>query len=352
LLDQLVRKQKESLLTSRLEGLQTSNIKIIDRAEVPRGPISSSKQMVGIKAVFIGVFLGLFLVFALDWLDKSIKTPEEAEQHLRIPTLGMVPELGTENGHDYYYGYGKKPGKAKKETPHHIELANFMDADSAMAESYRNIRTSIMLSTADGPPQLIAMSSSLPREGKTATVVNLAVSFTKLGKRVLIIDGDLRKPMIHKIFNCKNTNGLSSFLVSREPSEELFVKTRVPNLFVIPSGPIPPNPTEILDSKRMEDLIKKLRQHFDLIFIDAPPLVGIVDPVIIGRMADAMILVVWWGKTNRKAVVGVKSELARFRIRLLGAILNKVNLKKGEGYGYRYGYSRYTYEYKSDESRA
>ncbi len=352
LLDHLVRKQKESLLTSRLEGLQTSNIKIIDRAEVPRVPISSSKQMVGVKAVFIGVFLGVFLVFALDWLDKSIKTPEEAEQYLRIPALGMVPELGTEDSRGYYYGYSKKPAREKKDVPTHIELANFMDAESTIAESYRNIRTSIMLSTADGPPQVIAMTSSLPREGKSATVVNLAVSFTKLGKRVLIIDGDLRKPMVHKIFNAKNASGLSSFLVSKEPSDELFIKTRVPNLYIIPSGPIPPNPTEILDSKRMEDLIKKLRQHFDIIFIDAPPMVGIVDPVIIGRMADAVLLVVWWGKTNRKAVAGVKNELLKYRIRLLGTILNKVNLKKGEGYGYGYGYSRYAYEYKSDERRA
>jgi len=351
LLDHLVRKQKESLLTSRLEGLQTSNIKVIDRAEVPRAPISSSKQMVGVKAVFIGLFLGGFLIFALDWLDKSIKTPEEAEQHLNIPALGMVPELGTETGHAYY-GYGKKPGKNTKIELKHIELANYEDSESTIAESYRNIRTSIMLSTADGPPQVISITSSVPREGKTATILNLAISFTKLGKRVLVIDGDLRKPMIHKIFGHKNTTGLSSFLVSKEQPDELFIKTKVPNLYVIPSGPIPPNPTEILDSTRMENLVQKLRKHFDMIFIDSPPLVGIMDPAIIGRMADATILVVWWGKTNRKAVVGVKNELAKYRIRLLGTILNKVDVKKGEGYGYRYGYSRYAYEYKSDDSRA
>ena len=348
LLDHLVRKQKESLLTSRLEGLQTSNIKIIDRAEIPRGAISSSKQMALVKAVFIGLFLGLGLIYALDWLDKSIKTPEEAEEHLHLPALGMVPELGTEMDHGYY-GYGQKPNKRVQPAPHHIELANWEDGKSSIAESYRNIRTSIMLSTADGPPQVISITSSQPREGKTATVINLAVSFAKLGKRVLIVDGDLRKPMIHKVFGRKNTQGLSSFLVSKESPEELFFKTKVPNLFVIPSGPIPPNPTEILDSTRMENLIKKLRQYFDVIFIDAPPLVGIVDPVIIGRLADAMLLVLWWGKTNRKAVASVKNELLKYRIRLLGTIINKVNVKKGEGYGYRYGYSRYTYEYKADE---
>ena len=350
LLNHLVRKQKESLLTSRLEGLQTSNIKIIDRAEVPRGNISTSKQMILLQAVFIGLFLGIGLIFVMDWLDKSLKTPEEAEQHLRIPTLGMVPELGTENHHGYY-GYGKKPPKETKVHPDHIELANYDDPESSIAESYRTIRTSIMLSTADGPPQVIAVTSSQPKEGKTATMANLAVSFTKLGKRVLIVDGDLRKPMIHKVFGRKNTDGLSSFLVSKEAPEELFFKTRVPNLYIIPSGPIPPNPTEILDSTRMENLLQKLRKYFDIIFIDAPPLVGIVDPVIIGRMADAMVVVIWWGKTSRKAVAAVKNELVKYRIRLLGTVLNKVNVKKGEGYGYRYGYSRYAYEYKSDESR-
>ena len=349
LLNHLVKKQKESLLTSRLDGLQTSNIKVIDRAEVPKFPISSSRQMAVVKAVFIGIFLGLFLVFALDWLDKTLKTPEDAEQFLHVPTLGMVPELGTETNHGYYGS--RKPGNKGGHPPRHIELANYDDNESAIAESYRNVRTSIMLSTADGPPKVIAVSSSSPREGKTSTAVNLAVSFTKLGKRVLIIDGDLRKPMIHKIFGRKNTTGLSSFLVSKEAPEELFFKTRVPNLYVIPSGPTPPNPTELLDSARMEKLLEKLRKHFDVIFIDSPPMVGIVDPIIIGRHADGVILVVWWGKTSRKAADRVRQELVRYRIRILGTVLNKVNVKKEPGYAYRYGYGKYAYDYSEGESK-
>ena len=344
LLDHLVKKQKESLLTSRLEGLQTSNIKVIDPAEIPKTPISSNTKKMLLMTLMMGLFAGGGLVFGLEWLDQTIKAPEEVERYLRKPSLGFVPALGTEDNLQYQYAYSERNQARPMRELKSIELANYVDAESSIAESYRTIRTSILLSTPESPPKIITVSSSVPKEGKTSTVVNLAISFTKLSKKVLIIDGDLRKPSLHKIFRIKNTQGLSSFLVSKSNVEEVFFKTDINNLYVIPSGPIPPNPSELLDSQRMSLLLKKMKEHFDVIFIDSPPLIGIVDPVIIGRHTDGTIMVVWAGKTQKRAVQKAKEELDRYRIRILGVVLNKVNLKKNNGYGY-YSYQNYNYAY-------
>ena len=351
LLDHLVKKQKESLLTSRLEGLQTSNIKVIDPAEIPESPISSNTKKLMLMTLMMGLFAGGGLVFGLEWLDQTIKAPEEVERYLRKPSLGFVPALGTEDNLQYQYGYSERNQARPIREMKSIELANFVDAESPIAESYRTIRTSILLSTPESPPKIITVSSSVPKEGKTSTVVNLAISFTKLSKKVLIIDGDLRKPSLHKIFRIKNTQGLSSFLVSKSNVEEVFFKTDVNNLYVIPSGPIPPNPSELLDSQRMSLLLKKMKEHFDVIFIDSPPLIGIVDPVIIGRHTEGTIMVVWAGKTQKRAVQKAKEELDRYRIRILGVVLNKVNLKKNNGYGY-YSYQNYNYAYSYGDQDA
>jgi len=351
LLNHLVKMQKESLLTSRMEGLSTSNIKVIDPAEVPQFPLGSSKKKELLIALIMGLFGGGALIFLLDWLDKTFKTPEEVEKSLRVPSIGLIPALGTGDNHDYYYSYSEKTPKATKKKLTHIELANFIDPESSIAESYRNIRTSILLSTAEGPPRIMNVTSALPKEGKTSTVVNLAISFTNLNKKVLIIDGDMRKPSIRKIFNLKNASGLSSFLVGKTQIEEIFCQTDVKNLFVIPSGPIPPNPSELLESKKMEILLEKMKKHFDFVFIDSPPLVGIVDPVIIGRHATGTILVIWGGKTPKKAVEKAKAELNKYNLKILGVVINNLNMKKAGGYGYyQYNYNyRYRYQDKEED---
>jgi len=351
LLNHLVKMQKESLLTSRMEGLQTSNIKVIEPAEVPLYPISSSKQRVFLMSLMIGLFLGGGLIFGLDWLDKTLKTPEEVERSLRIPSIGIIPALGSNDKHDYYaYSYGEKKPKSTKKKIKRIELANVVDPESSIAESYRNIRTSILLSTAEGPPKVMNVCSALPREGKTSTIVNLAVSFTNLGKKVLIIDADMRKPSIRKIFHLKNVGGLSSFLVGKTRVEDIFFKTDIKNLYVIPSGPIPPNPAELLDSKKMEVLIEKMKEFFDFVFIDSPPLVGVVDPVIISKHSEGTLLVVWGGKTPKKAVEKAKAELDKYNIKILGVVLNNLNMKKAGGHGYYHYNYNYRYRYQENES--
>lgn len=349
LLDHLVKKEKESMLSSRLEGLQTSNIKVIDHAEVPLSPVFPKKKSIFIMALFLGIAGGLGLIFFLDWLDKTIKTPDQVEKLLKLPSLGFIPAVGSSNPHSYYaYSYysqySKKRRKPKDEKKlKGIELSNYLAPESIYAENYRNIRTSIMLSTPDHPPRVMTVTSALPQEGKTATVINLAVSFTNLGKKVLVIDGDLRKPRIHKILRTKNTTGLSSFLVGRSSINDAVLMSEIHNLYIIPSGPIPPNPTELLNARSMETLLQDVKEHFDFVFIDSPPLVGIMDPVIIGHHSDGVLLVTWGGKIHKRLIKKARDELKKYNIRLLGVILNKVNMKKG-GYGY-YSYDSYKYQY-------
>lgn len=358
LLDYLVRKQKESVLSSRLEGMQTSNIKIIDKAEVPKAPINSGKTRTLIMALILGLALGIGVIFLLDYLDRTIKTPEEVRTIMGIPALGVIPSSNSRAAYHYYSSYYKRgysssyKDKGRKEKnpprPKDIELINFKDPESPFSENYRTIRTSILLSSPKEPPKVISISSALPSEGKTVTAINLAISFSQLRKKVLIIDGDMRKPRSHKIFNLKNNVGLSSFLVGRAKLPEILQKTHIPNLFLVPSGPIPPNPAELIDSEIMPILLKKLLERVDFIFIDSPPLIGIVDPILLGKHADGMLLVTWAGKTHRSVVEKAKEELDRLNVRTLGLVLNRADARRKE-YGYDYSYYNYRYRYKENE---
>ncbi|MCP4151870.1 MAG: polysaccharide biosynthesis tyrosine autokinase, partial [bacterium] len=340
LLDFLDRKQRETVMaSSNHEGAELSNIKIIDPADVPRRPISPKRRVVLIMALLMGICGGLGLVFLMEFLDRTIKNPEDVKTLLNVPTLGLIPASNTKSLYDYYQQYAntKKKNVAKKEAKD-IEMINFLAPSSPLSENYRNVRTSILLSTPQQPPKVIAISSARPEEGKTSTAVNMAIAFQQLGKKVLLIDGDLRKPRVHKIFRLKNTKGLSSFLVGRCKLTEAVWDTDVPNLSVITSGPIPPNPVELLDSDAMLSLLNDNSSKYDFIFIDSPPFVGLADPIILGKISDGLILVTWAGKTNRRFIEKAKAEIDQFGIRMLGVVLNKVNQKSGLGYQYNYQY--------------
>ena len=353
LLNFLISKQKESMLTSRLEGTETSNIKIVDRARVPQRPFSPNKQRTILMALMLGIGGGIFLIFALNYLDNSVKSPEEVEKALKLPALGFIPAVGAKASQSYYnHYYTDRKKQQNEEKIKAIELVNLKDPESTFAEHYRNIRTSLLLSTPDSPPKVFVATSALPQEGKTATVVNLAVAFAQLNKKVLILDADLRRPRVHKIFRVKNTTGISSFLTGRGRIEETIHRYPAePNLHVLPSGPIPPNPVELIISKGMRDMMTVLRQHFDFIFIDAPPLMGIQDAILLGEHADGLLLVAWGGKTPRKVVQKARDEIAKFNIKLFGVILNKINMRR-----LSYAYSSYHYKYgeyhSEEEGRA
>jgi succinoglycan biosynthesis transport protein ExoP len=342
LLDFLTRRQKESMLSSRLEGMQTSNIKIVDRAEIPTRPFSPNKQRVLLLALMMGLGGGIFLIFALNYLDNTVKSPEEVEKLLKLPALGFIPAVGARASQAYYNHYYSDRRKQQSEQKiKTIEMVNLKEPESTFAEHYRNIRTSLLLSTPDSPPRVFVVTSALPQEGKTVTAINLAIAFTQLGKKVLVLDCDLRRPRVHKIFRIKNTAGVTSFLVGRSRIEDIIYRyPGEPNLHVLPSGPIPPNPVELIISKGMKEMMSGLRQHYDFIFIDAPPLMGIQDSILLGEHSDGLLLVAWGGKTPRKVIEKAKAEIDKFNIKLFGLILNKVNMRR-----FAYAYSSYSYKY-------
>ena len=343
LLDHLTRKEKESMLSARLDGMQTSNIKIVDRAEVPLGPFSPNKRRALLLALFLGLGLGVFVVFALNYLDNTVKSPEDVEK-LRMPALGFVPDTSVAARHSMYqpyYSERKKPEADNK--PKAVELINLREPESTVAEHYRYIRTSLLLAPGN-PAKIMVATSPLPQEGKTATTINLAIAFAQQGMKVLAIDCDLRRPRLHKVFRLKNTAGLTSFLVGRSSVEDIIHECPgEPNLHLITSGPVPPNPTELLTSLAMKELLAKLKKKYDHIFMDTPPLMAGSDAILLGGQGDGIILVTLGSKTPRKTIEKARDEIAKFGIKLFGVVLNKVNVRKLSS-----GYYSYHYKYGSD----
>jgi polysaccharide biosynthesis transport protein len=205
------------------------------------------------------------------------------------------------------------------------------------------LRTSLLLSNAGAPPKTILITSSQPGEGKTTTAVNTAISLSQLGASVLLIDADLRRPAVHKAFKIPHSQGISNYLSSHTPLDQLIVKLPIPNLYALPCGPIPPNPAELISSDRMKELLNELGQRFDHILIDSPPMISVTDPIILSTMVDGLILVVQAGRSTRELARRARRELARAGARVFGVVLNNVNVRR-EGYD-DYDYYRYTSSY-------
>ena len=277
LLDDIMKKQSETGVASRLETTRESNVRIVDRALVPGAPFEPSLRKSVSYGVLFGLVLGVAAVLVIEYLDRTVKTPEELQRLMGLPTLAVIPDISEDGkkvyryGYSYGYGYGrstKSTGQARRrkstsgirppgeEVP--IELMPQLRPRTVVSEAYRALRTSLLLSSAD-ELKVVAVTSSEAGEGKTATSVNLAVVMAQLGRRVLLIDSDLRKPRVHQIFKLSNRLGLVSALTGSVKPEEIFLRTEVPNLFATPSGPIPPNPSELLASQRMRELIKVVR---------------------------------------------------------------------------------------------
>jgi capsular exopolysaccharide synthesis family protein len=367
LLNSLVARQNETLVSARLSGLKTSNISIIDRAEVPKSPVSPNKRRNIFLAIIVGLFGGVGLCFFLEYLDNTVKGPEEVEKMTGLPSLGVIPYLPPEgmkkkkrygyySKYKYKYSYSEKkdnPGN-EQELPDikEIELVNHLHPKFFISEDYRTVRTSILLSHAEIPPKAIAFSSALPREGKTATAVNIAVAFSQLEKKVLLVDSDMRKPRLHRIFKVRNVGGLSGYLTGKVSIEDAVQKTNVKNIWLIPSGPIPPNPAELLNSGKMKGLIEKLKKRFDIVLLDTPPVLAVVDAVITSSFIDSTVFVIQAGKTTRKPFLQAVEELKKAKGKIIGVLFNEVKAR-GEGYySPYYRYSRYRYQYHDEKEES
>jgi capsular exopolysaccharide synthesis family protein len=359
LLNTLQGKQEETGVSARLNGLQTSNIKIVDSAIVPEAPVSPNIPRNLIVALLLGLMFGIGLAFAADFLDNSIKEPEDMERLTGLPSLGIIPHFSSngtrKNGHSSPYNsvYGASGGEADPDLAKvsEIELINHLFPKISIAEDYRTVRTAILFSHADNTARTIAFTSTSPQEGKSATLSNLAISFAQLGDRVLAVDADLRKPRLHKIFQVRNLAGLSGFLTGRATLEDAIQKTAIDNLWILPSGPHPPNPAELLNSRKMKELLGLLKEQFDYVLIDMPPVLAVIDPVIISSMTDSTVLVVRTGKTTRKPVQKTIEELRKAKADIIGVIFNDSKARKS-GHSSNFFQYEYYQEKSADEPAA
>ena len=350
LFNSLVEKQNETLVSSRLGGLKSSNISIIDRAEAPRFAISPRKKLNLLLALIIGLFGGAGLCFLLEYMDNTVKGADEIEKLTGLPSLGIIPHYsppaqpaaeGNGPGSAGPAEGGLKPNGT-------IELFNHHFPNDTLAEYYRTIRTSILFSRSDKPPKCIAFTSAMPQEGKTSTVVNLAVSFAQLQQKVFVVEADMRRPRISRIFGVKNARGLSSYLTGKVPLKDVIQPTGVENLWVLPCGPIPPNPGELLNSNKMKHMIEEAYDVFDVVMIDTPPVLAVIDSVVVSAISDAVVFIVKSGKTGKRMLQDAVGELTKYRSKIIGVILNDVEIKKGD-YAYRAYYHPRRPDYASIE---
>lgn len=218
------------------------------------------------------------------------------------------------------------------------KLITFNQPKSRTAEAFRTLRTNIQFSDVDGNLKTIVITSTSPGEGKSTVLANLAVAFAQSGKQVLIVDCDLRRPTVHKNFNISNNIGLTNILIKDKLMDECINDTKIDNLSAISCGPIPPNPSELLGSKRMVEFIKKAEEQFDVVLLDAPPVLAVTDAQVLSKVSDGVLLLSSYGSTEKKALVKSKEQLDKVGAKLLGVILNKVKDNKDSYYGKYYEY--------------
>lgn len=358
LLDELLKRQSETEVALRIQGNRESNVRVVDEALVPPAPYHPSLKRSVSMGLAAGLLLGLGGAFLLEFMDRSIKSADEVERLLGLPVLAVVPDLDDDpkGSAGYGYGYGGKSKRGvsrsqgdgrrprkwlEKRTadgPPDIELVPHHRPRLAVSEAYRALRTALLLSSAEGL-RMVAVTSAGAGEGKTVTASNLAVVMAQLGRKVLLIDGDLRKPRLHSVFNVSNRTGLVHLLTGGAEMDGVLQRTAVSNLWVIPSGPIPPNPSELLASSHMTDLLQEAESRFDLILFDTPPALAVTDATLVGALADGVILCLRSGRVLREDARACRDRLQRADVKVLGAVLNAFRRQPG-----RYSKDHYYYE--------
>jgi succinoglycan biosynthesis transport protein ExoP len=338
LYNSLLDKLKEAGLSA---GLRSSNLRIVDPAMVPPFPARPQKARDISLALIVGLVGGIGLAFLREYLDNTVRTPDDVENLTRLPSLAIVPALSGGNGH-LLAGHGQTlptgAPNGREKGGRRVALISHEQPQSQIAEAFRALRTSLLLSRADQPPQIILVTSALPKEGKTTAAVNLAVTLAQLGDRTLLIDSDLRRPGVSKVLGMNGTvrNGLSSYLAGVcEIDACTCPYPGVPMLSVMPSGPIPPNPADLLSSQRLVEAIEQLRRSYKFVVIDSPPIMLATDAVILSTWSDGVLLVARSGETPKGAFSRAQELLLSVKCRLLGVILNAVNTS-GPDYYYRY----------------
>lgn len=333
MLQMLLTRSKETGLETELKS---SNIRIVEKAEIPRAPFSPNRNQNYKLAMLIGLGLGLGLIALIEYLDNTVKTPEDVRASLDLPFLGIVPDVATKRA--VPVGGSASP----------VILRN---PRSALAEAYRVVRTNVLFSSAENTGRALLVSSVNPAEGKSTTVVNVAASLAQTGMKVLVVDADLRRPTIHQHFGIQGSPGLSDLIVGKSSLAEAVRATSFKGIEVLPCGYIPPNPAELLGSTAMSDILSGLRSRYDFVLIDSAPILAMADTPVLSRFTDGVVLVVAAERTPRPAIARTVDQLARVGGRIVGVILNRVDLERNSYY-YGHYYGEYYRSYYSDAAVA
>jgi len=305
-------------------GVGVNNISIIDKAQVPPAPYKPNLRNNVSMGLMIGLIVGLMVAWLLEYLDDTIRFADEVERETGAAVLGVVPKLKTLDA--------AKTGA--------VGLGPHEDPTSAFAEAYRSVRTALQFSTASGAPRRLVVTSTSKNEGKSTTALALAINFAQMGKPVLLVDADLRNPVLHKMLDVENSRGLSNYLSSNMGAIEATHPTRIPNLFVMTTGPLPPNPVELLSSMKLLTLLSHCEEHFAHVIVDGPPVLGIADAIVLANQVDNSVFVIESGKTRKGHAKAALKRLQQAGVHPLGVILTKL-----DAYHDLYGYHTSYYQY-------
>jgi succinoglycan biosynthesis transport protein ExoP len=322
------RRTTYSSLLGYIKDSSINYIRVIEPARVPSVPVRPKVQQNTLLAGVVGLMLAAGAAFLIEYLDDTVKSQDDVEQVLSLPTLGVIAQISSN---------GTAPEKVVEEHP-----------KSAFAEAYRMLRTNLRYSLPSGANRRVFLVTSVgPGEGKTTTVTNLGLVMAQAGQRVIVVDADLRRPSLHKILGCANEVGLSSLLVGEVNAlEQALQPTDEANLLVLPAGPIPPNAAELLSSPRMAELVEELAARADVVLLDSPPVLAVTDASILATLASGTIMVVEVGQTHLEACLQGIEALKKVDARILGVVLNRLNLRRRGYYGNYY----YYYYYRRDSA--
>ena len=333
--------QNELQMAKIAEAVEAGQVEIVDLAAHPGGLIPSGGTRKIALGVVIGLLLGVGLAVVVDGMNTSIRRRTDIERMLQVPGLAVIPRLAQGKRADRIIARAlpRRSGNGKGSTANRPDLVTLADIRSASAEAYRTLRTNLIFSQSVQALRTIVVTSASPGEGKTTTAANLAVSFAQYGMRVLLVDCDLRRARLHKVFNIGREPGITDMVLGREGPDTATRETETPGLYVIPSGVLPPNPSELLGGERMRKCLAELSEAYDLIILDTPPLLAASDGAILATLSDGVVLVLRAGATESDAAQQAIQQLAAVGARVVGAVLNDPDAKVPKYSGY------YHYEY-------
>ena len=322
--------QAQHQLARIAEAVEMDVVRQIDAASFPIMPETPNRRQDAFLAAALGVLLGIAVAVLLDRLDDSVRSPDDIAQQLSLPVLGMIPAIKLEEA-------AKVEGSTIME-----RLVTHANPRSPVAEAYRSLRTNLAFARAREEIKTLVLTSPGPADGKSTTVANLAITFAQQGQRTLLVDADLRRAVLDKTFSVPRSPGLTEVIVGEAELERAVHPTDVPNLYVLGSGHFPPNPSELLGSTAMQNVLREAKEQFDVILFDSPPLLAVTDAAVLATMVDGTVLVVRMGSTARQAVRRALGQLKAVHAYVLGAVMNDVDLRRSSYYG-GYGYAYYAY---------